>query len=71
MTEFSELRRAAALSLNDAAALLGVSKSTVYRWEHGEVAADADALARLRRLGEPRLPLGDFRLTCPPVVPRS
>lgn len=61
MTEFSELRRAAALSLNDAAALLGTSKSTVYRWEHGEVAADESALSRLRQLGEPRLPLGDFR----------
>lgn len=61
MTEFSDLRRAAALSLNEAAALLGVSRSTVYRWEHGEVAADGSALARLRGLGEPRLPLGDFR----------
>jgi hypothetical protein len=47
--------------VHDAAALLGVSKSTVYRQENGEVSADGSALERLRRLGQPRLPPGDFR----------
>lgn len=61
MAKFSALRRAAALSLNDVAALLGTSNSTVCRWEHGAVAADESALSRLRMLVEPRLPLIDFR----------
>jgi DNA (cytosine-5)-methyltransferase 1 len=51
MTEFSSLRLAAALSVPDAAHLVGVAVSTAYRWEHGEATASPEALERLRTAG--------------------
>lgn len=48
MTEFSTLRQAAALSIPQAAKIVGVATSTAYRWEHGEVPATPDGLERLR-----------------------
>lgn len=51
MTEFSSRRLAAALSVPEAAHLVGVAVSTAYRWEHGETPATPEALERLRTAG--------------------
>ena len=48
MSAFSTLRQAAALSIPEAARLVGVANSTAYRWEHDEVAATPAALTKLR-----------------------
>lgn len=48
MDDFSTLRQAAALSIPDAAKLIGVATSTAYRWEHNEVPAAENALRTLR-----------------------
>jgi DNA (cytosine-5)-methyltransferase 1 len=48
MDNFSTLRQAAALSIPEAAKIVGVVTSTAYRWEHGEVQATDDALTKLR-----------------------
>jgi DNA (cytosine-5)-methyltransferase 1 len=48
MDDFSTLRQAAALSIPDAAKLVGVATSTAYRWEHNEVPATEDALKKLK-----------------------
>jgi DNA (cytosine-5)-methyltransferase 1 len=51
MNDFSTLRLAAALSIPEAAKIVGVATSTAYRWEHNEVAATPAALAKLRERG--------------------
>jgi DNA (cytosine-5)-methyltransferase 1 len=48
MDTFSNLRLAAALSIPEAAKVVGVTGRTAYRWEYGEVPATADALDTLR-----------------------
>jgi DNA (cytosine-5)-methyltransferase 1 len=50
MDTFSTLRQAAALSIPEAAKIVGVATSTAYRWDHGEVEATRDALDLLRGL---------------------
>ena len=49
MTEFSQLRRAADLSILEATKLLGYSERTIYRWETGEGPPRTVALAFLRK----------------------
>ena len=63
MDDFSTLRQAAALSIPEAAKLVGVATSTAYRWEHSEVPATEDALAQLRArvAKQPSRPNGAFR----------
>jgi DNA (cytosine-5)-methyltransferase 1 len=51
MNDFSTLRLAAALSIPEAAKIVGVATSTAYRWEHGEVQPTPAALAKLRERG--------------------
>jgi DNA (cytosine-5)-methyltransferase 1 len=48
MDDFSTLRQAAALSIPEAAKIVGVATSTAYRWEHGAVEATGEALDALR-----------------------
>jgi DNA (cytosine-5)-methyltransferase 1 len=48
MDDFSTLRQAAALSIPEAAKIVGVATSTAYRWDHNEVPATTDALKKLR-----------------------
>lgn len=49
MSEFSTLRQAAGLNVQQAASVIGCGISTAYRWENGEIAARPDALDTLRR----------------------
>ena len=53
MSEFSILRQAAALTVPEAAQIVGIATSTAYRWDHGEVAALPEALHTLRKLANP------------------
>ncbi len=48
MTDFSDLRQAAGLNMQQAAALAGCGLSTAYRWENGEIEARPEALEALR-----------------------
>ncbi|TYO91466.1 DNA (cytosine-5-)-methyltransferase [Oceanicella actignis] len=50
MSDFSRLRRAAAVSVPEAAARLGVSKSSAYRWENGEARAPDHILEALEKI---------------------
>lgn len=49
MTEFSTLRQAAGLNVQQAAAIVGCASSTAYRWENGEIEARPEALEALRK----------------------
>ena len=49
MTDFSTLRQAAGLNMQQAAVLTGCAMSTAYRWENGEIEPRPEALAVLRR----------------------
>lgn len=49
MTDFSTLRQAAGLNMQQAAALTGCAMSTAYRWENGEIEPRPEVLATLRR----------------------
>lgn len=49
MADFSTLRQAAGLNMQQAAALTGCAMSTAYRWENGEIEPRPEALAVLRR----------------------
>ncbi len=52
--EFREARVAARLSMREAAKTLGVSLSTIYRWQMGEARIPADAAAHILTLaGDP------------------
>ncbi|MDO5704247.1 MAG: DNA (cytosine-5-)-methyltransferase [Paracoccus sp. (in: a-proteobacteria)] len=48
MTDFSTLRQAAGLTVQQAATVSGCALSTAYRWENGEVEPRPDALDALR-----------------------
>lgn len=48
MADFSTLRQAAGLNMQQAAALTGCAMSTAYRWENGEIEPRPEALAMLR-----------------------
>ena len=48
MTEFSELRQQAGLSIQEAAGMLGCATSSAYRWEKGECQTPAHVLKELR-----------------------
>ncbi len=48
MTDFSTLRQAAGLNMQQAAAIAGCGLSTAYRWENGEIEARPEALDALR-----------------------
>ena len=63
MDDFSTLRQAAALSIPEAAKIVGVAASTAYRWENGEVAATAEALAKLNNLVARRIERPDPAFT--------
>lgn len=49
MADFSTLRQAAGLNVQQAAAIIGCATSTAYRWENGEIEARPEALDALRR----------------------
>ena len=48
VNEFSSLRQAAGLNVQQAASVLGIAVSTAYRWENAEVEATHEALQKLR-----------------------
>ncbi|RAZ84463.1 DNA (cytosine-5-)-methyltransferase [Cereibacter johrii] len=49
MEQFSALRQAAGLNMQQAAAIAGCAMSTAYRWENGEIEPRPEALEALRR----------------------
>lgn len=49
MADFSTLRQAAGLNVQQAAAIIGCATSTAYRWENGEIDARPEALDALRK----------------------
>lgn len=49
MEQFSTLRQAAGLNMQQAAALTGCAMSTAYRWENGEIEPRPEALDALRK----------------------
>lgn len=49
MADFSTLRQAAGLNVQQAAAIIGCATSTAYRWENGEIEARPEALDALRK----------------------
>lgn len=53
MADFSTLRQAAGLNVQQAAAIIGCATSTAYRWENGEIEARPEALDALRRVAKP------------------
>jgi DNA (cytosine-5)-methyltransferase 1 len=60
LTEFTQLRERAGLSVAETAARLGYGLSTVYRWDRGEALPRRAALEQLRGLAFNRvLPLGE------------
>ena len=48
MSEFSELRQKAGLSVSKAAEMVGFSESTIYRWDRGEASPRRSAVELLR-----------------------
>ncbi|WP_330872728.1 DNA (cytosine-5-)-methyltransferase [Pseudomonas sp. MMS21 TM103] len=64
LTSFSQLREKAGMTLEDVMALTGKSKSTVYRWEKGQVPAEKLAIKvineRISRSGTTRKDDSDF-----------
>ncbi|ABN78483.1 DNA (cytosine-5-)-methyltransferase [Cereibacter sphaeroides] len=64
MEQFSVLRQAAGLNMQQAAAIVGCAMSTAYRWENGEIEPRPEALEALRRAakstGGPTVPAFRF-----------
>ena len=60
MSEFSQLREKAGLSVAEAATAVGFSESTVYRWDRGEQPARRAAVEALRRVVADRAMAGSI-----------
>lgn len=59
MTGFSALRQQAALSIAEAAVLLGYDERQIYRWENGECTPKPPVIEMLKRLRNVRVPHGN------------